>query len=146
MENRIKCRVLRMIKFIRGLFRLRSTGLGELPQGLSDEQKLKLLEEKISISSSGFVDKVSYFGLLPLMRSYILRIRYICALWLLRDAAIITYLSQNYEKIPLGTLSRLFCRPVLSLKIVKLETKLAGKLFNLGYTKINSVRVLTGNK
>ena len=103
MEKSIKCRVLRMTKFLRGLFLFRSTGLGELPQGMSDEEKLKLLEEKISLVSSGFVDKVSSYGLLPLVRSYFLRIRYTSALWLLREAAIITYLSRNYDKIPSRT-------------------------------------------
>ena len=54
--------------------------------------------------------------------------------------------SRNYEKIPPRTPSRVFCKPRVSSRIVKIELALAGKLFKLGYTKINSVRVLTGNK
>lgn len=145
MEKPTNSRASRTMKFLRGVFRFRSPGRKELTRDLSDDEKLKLLEEKLSLPQLTFAEKVSNFGLLPVLRSYILRTRYICALWLTREIAILLYLRQNYEKVPRWTLSKLFAKPRLSRLVVRIFKGLAEMLFPLGAISTNSVRVLTGN-
>lgn len=146
MEKYISSPVSPTMRFIKGLFRFRSPGNKELMQESSEDEKLKQLEEKTLISSLSFAEKVSTFGLLPYLRSCILRTRYIFALWLMREASILTVLSENYKKVPKWTLSRVFAWPPLSSLLVRLDKRISAKCFPLGDISKISVKVLTGNK
>lgn len=93
----------------------------------SDEEKLKQLEGKLFIGSLSFRQKVGAFGLRTVLKSYAVRYRYTLGLWLLRESAIITVLSQNYEKVQ-GLWSKILAKPFVSSRLVTLFKRLSATL------------------
>lgn len=93
----------------------------------SETEKLKQLEGKLFIGALSLREKVGVFGLRTVLKSYLVRYRYILGLWLLRESAILTVLSQNYEKVQ-GLWSRILAKPFVSSRLVTLFRRLSAKL------------------
>lgn len=93
----------------------------------SENEKLKQLEGKLFIGSLSLREKVGVFGLRTVLKSYLVRYRYTLGLWLLRESAILTVLSQNYEKVQ-GLWSRILARPFVSFRLVTLFKHLSAML------------------
>lgn len=102
-------------------------GLATPSEDVSETEKLKQLEGKVNIVSLSFGQKVGVFGLRTVLKSYVVRYRYILGLWLLRESAIITILSQNYEKVQ-GLWSRILAKPAVSSRLVIILKRLSGTL------------------
>lgn len=129
MEKNSNSRVTRMMPSSIGLLAdtVLVPGLGKPFSDSSESEKLKQLEGKLFIGSLSLTDKVGVFGLRTVLKSYLVRYRYTLGLWLLRESAILTVLSQNYEKVQ-GLWSRILARPFVSFRLVKLFKHLSAML------------------
>lgn len=105
----------------------------------SESEKLKQLEGKLFIGALPLRDKVGVFGLRTVLKSYLVRYRYILGLWLLRESAILTVLSQNYEKVQ-GLWSRILAKPFVSSRLVTLFRRLSATLLRDSSIKKLSVK------
>lgn len=117
----------------------------EIPlEGASENEKLKQLEGKLFIGSLSFKEKVGAFGLRTVLKSYLVRYRYILGLWLLRESAILIVLSQNYEEVQ-GLWSKILARPFVSSRLVTLFKRLSAMLLHRSSIQNLSVVVRTDN-
>lgn len=113
---------------------------------LTDEEKLISCEGRVFIPKNGFWKNVKAFSLFLVLKSYTARWRYIAALWLTREIAIITILRENFEKVPKGTISKVIARPWFSSVIVKILSFVKEILFPLGSIQKISVVPKTDSK
>ena len=74
---------------------------------MSELQRLKMMAAGPDVVSSSLRELISAYGLLPVLRSKYARFLYMSKLWLLREISIIAVLTQNYEKVPARSLSKI---------------------------------------
>lgn len=70
-------------------------------------QSLQALQAGPSVVSASMRELISAYGLLRVFRSLFARYLYIVRLWLLRETSILAVLTQNYEKVPKRSLSKI---------------------------------------
>lgn len=129
MEKTLNSRATRTTLSSTALSVATDTVLGPVKSSVdySENEKLKQLEGKLFIGSLSLREKVGVFGLRTVLKSYLVRYRYTLGLWLLRESAILTVLSQNYEKVQ-GLWSRILARPFVSFRLVTLFKHLSAML------------------
>lgn len=74
---------------------------------LSEFQALQALQTGPTVVSASLRELISAYGLLSVLRSLYARCLYIVRLWLLRELSILAVLTENYEKVPKRSLSKI---------------------------------------
>lgn len=79
----------------------------ESGSSLSESQALQVLRIGPSVAAASLRELISAYGLLRVLRSKYARYLYIARLWLLREMSIFAVLTENYEKVPKRSLSKI---------------------------------------
>lgn len=104
-------------------------GQSESESSTSESQRLKMMAAGPSVASSSLRELISAYGFLPVFRSLYARFLYTLRLWLLREISIIVVLTQNFEKVPPRSLSKILIAVPYYFKPVRtLNAKLLASL------------------